>query len=76
MSEEVKAPVLPFSGQQVDWDEWSERYQGIAAERGYIKIMLGMEHVPTDALDIGLFPEVCIYLHYISFAFAFHLHFA
>ena len=35
MSEETKAiRVLPFSGQQCDWDEWSKKYQGIAAERG------------------------------------------
>ena len=53
MRKEIKAiRVLRFSGQQVDWDEWSENYQGIAAERGYLKIMLGMEKVPNDAIDI------------------------
>ena len=53
MRKEIKAiRVLPFSGQHVDWDEWSENYQGIAAERGYLKIMLGMEKVPNDAIDI------------------------
>ena len=53
MTEEIKAiRVLPFSGQQVYWDEWSEKSQGIAAERGYLEIMLGMERVPTDAIDI------------------------
>ena len=36
MSEEIEAiRVLPFSGQQADWDEWSQKHQGIAAERGY-----------------------------------------
>ena len=41
-SEEIEAiRVLPFSGQQVDWDEWSEKYQGIAAERGILKVMMG-----------------------------------
>ena len=44
--------VLPFSGLQCDWDEWSEKYQGIAAERGYLQVMLGNEHVPSDSLDI------------------------
>ena len=53
MSEEIKAiMVLPFSWQQVDWDEWSEKYQGIDAERGYLKVMLGTERVPDDALNI------------------------
>ena len=48
-SEEIKAiRVLPISGQQVDWDEWSKKYQGIAAERGYLKVMLGTERVPDD----------------------------
>ena len=36
-----------------DWDEWSEKYQGIAAERGYLQVMLGTGLVPSDALDIG-----------------------
>ena len=53
MTEEIKATrVLPFSGQQVDWDKWSKKYQGIATERGYLKIMLGMQRVPNDAIDI------------------------
>ena len=48
MKDEIKAiRVLPFSGLQSDWDEWSEKYQGIAAERGYIQVMLGNEHVPS-----------------------------
>ena len=50
ITEEIKAiRVLPFSGQQGDWDEWSEKYQGIAVERGYLKIMLGIKRVPIDA---------------------------
>ena len=53
MTEEIKAiRVVPFSSQQVDWDKWSEKYQRIAAERGYLKIMLGMEREPNDARDI------------------------
>ena len=38
--------------QQKDWDEQSEKYQGITAERGYLEVMLGSEDVPTDTLDI------------------------
>ena len=30
----------------------AEEYQGIAAERGYLKVILGNEDVPMDALDI------------------------
>ena len=52
-SEEIKAiRVLPLSGQQQDWDEWSKKYQGVAAERGYLQVMLGNEDVPMDAFDI------------------------
>ena len=52
-SEEIKAiRVLPFSGLQQDWDEWSEKNQGIAAKRGYLQVMLGKEDVPMDALNI------------------------
>ena len=53
MTEEIKdIRVLPFSSQQDDWDELSGMYQGIAAERGYLNIMLGMERVPNHAIDI------------------------
>ena len=49
MKDEIKAiRVLPFSGQQSDWDEWSKKYQGIATESGYLQVMLGNEHVPSD----------------------------
>ena len=52
-SEEIKAiRVLPFLGLQQDWDEWSEKYQGIAAERGYLQVILGNEDVPMDALNM------------------------
>ena len=53
MTEENNAfTVLSFSDQQVDWGERSEKYQGIAGERGYFKIMLGIDKVPNDAIDI------------------------
>ena len=52
-SEEIKTiRVFPFSGLQQDWDEWSKKLQGIAAERGYLQVMLGKEDVPMDALNI------------------------
>ena len=53
VSEEIKAiRILLFSGLQQDWDEWSEKYQGIAAERWYLQVMLGKEDVQTDASNI------------------------
>ena len=53
VSEKIKANrVLPFSGLQQVWEEWSEKYQGIAAERGYLQVMLGNEDVLMDALNI------------------------
>ena len=53
MKDEIKAiRVLPFSGHQSDWDQCPEKYQGIAAERGYLQAMLGNELVPSDSLDI------------------------
>ena len=53
MKNEIKAiRVLPFSAVQSDGDKWSEKYQGIAAERGYLQVMLGNAYVPSDSLDI------------------------
>ena len=53
MKDEIKAiRVLPFSGLQSDGDECSEKYQGIAAETGYLQVMLGHDHVQSDLLDI------------------------
>ena len=53
MKKEIKAiRILPFSGQQSDWDEWSGKYQGIAAEIGYLQVMLGTENVPSDSLNV------------------------
>ena len=64
-SEEIKAiRILTYLGEQVDWDEWSEKNQGNAAERCYLEIMLGTVRVPDDALNIDqkvdnkyVFPE-------------------
>ena len=62
MKEEIKAiRVLPFSGIQSVWEKWSEKYQGIAAERGYLQVMLGKLNVPLDMLDIGQKVETNIY---------------
>ena len=53
MKNEIKAiRVLPFSAVQSDWDKWSEKYQGIAAERGYLQVMLDNAYVPSNSLDI------------------------
>ena len=51
ISEEIKAiRVLLFQVSRLIGMSGLRR--GIAAERGYLKIMLGREHVPTDVLDI------------------------
>ena len=43
-SEEIKViRVLPFSGQQQDWDGWSKKYQRIAVEGGYLQVLLEMK---------------------------------
>ena len=47
----IKVRVLPFSGLQSDWDERSEKYQQISAEK-YLQVMLGNELMPSDSLDI------------------------
>ena len=53
MKDEIKAiRVLPFSGLQRDWDEWSEKYQVITAEQGYLQIMLGTDFVLPDSLGL------------------------
>ena len=44
--------VLAFSGEYEDWDEWSEKYLGMAAERGYRTIMESQEEVPREDLEI------------------------
>ena len=51
-SQEGNQPTIQHSGQLSDWDEWSEKHQKIAAERGYLQVMLGTENVPSDSLDI------------------------
>ena len=52
-SDEIKAiRVLPFSGLQRDWDEWSEKFQGIASEQGYLEVMLGTQQVPDQDVNI------------------------
>ena len=53
-SDEIKAiRILPFSGKQEDWDEWSQKYLSISAERGYAEVMLGTVVPPADGVDIN-----------------------
>ena len=44
--------ILQVSGKEDDWDEWSEKFKGIAAERGYLDIMLGFTTVPGTSVNI------------------------
>ena len=39
-TEDIKTiRVLTFSSEQQDWDEWSQKFLSMAAERGYRDIM-------------------------------------
>ena len=44
--------ILQFSGKEDYWDEWSEKFKGIAAERGYLDIMLGSTTFPGASVNI------------------------
>jgi hypothetical protein len=43
--------ILEFSGKEDDWDEWSEKFQEIASERGYHNIMIGTETAPSVTVN-------------------------
>ena len=44
-TEDIKTiRVLTFSSKQQDWDEWSQKFLSMAAERGYRDIMEDKEN--------------------------------
>ena len=43
--------VLTFSSKQQDWDEWSQKFYRMAAERGYRDIMEDKERPPRESLN-------------------------
>ena len=44
--------VLTFSSEQQDWDEWSQKFLSMEAERGYREIMEDKERPPRESLNI------------------------
>ena len=52
-TEDIKTiRVLTFSVKQKDWDEWSQKFLSIAAERGCREIMEDKERPPRESLNI------------------------
>ena len=52
-TEDIKTiRVLTFSSKQQDWDEWSQKFLSMAAERGYREIMEDKERPPRESLNI------------------------
>ena len=48
-TEDIKSiRVLTFSSEQQDWDEWSQKFLCMAAERGYREIMEDKERPPRE----------------------------
>ena len=41
--------IIAFSGNAMDWDEWSEKFQALAADRGYGDILTQKQAVPADS---------------------------
>ena len=52
-TEDIKTiRALTFSSKQQDWDEWSQKFSSMAAERGYRDIMEDKEKRPRENLVI------------------------
>ena len=48
-TEDIKTiRVLTFSREQQDWDEWSQKFLSMSAERGYRDIMEDKENLPRE----------------------------
>lgn len=47
-TEEKSIRIIEFSGKQGDWDGWSEKFLARAKRKGYKKLLLGTEKVPTQ----------------------------
>ena len=50
--------IIAFSGNAVDWDEWSEKFQALAADRGYGDIFTGAQAIPEDSVDVAGKPSL------------------
>jgi hypothetical protein len=45
---EKSSKVLPFSGKPDEWNEWAEKFQGIALRDGYDAVLQGDEIPSTE----------------------------
>ena len=45
--------VIPFSGKQVDWQVWSEKFLARSRRKGYKSILQGKAVVPPDSLSLA-----------------------
>ena len=51
--DELKAiKVLNFTGEESEWDHWSETFVALARARGFAGILLGTEKAPRADEDI------------------------
>ena len=48
MSDDKAIRVIAFSGKQVDWTVWEEKFMAKANSKGYRKVLLGTQIVPKD----------------------------
>ena len=49
LSEDKAIWVIAFSGKQIDWTVWEEKFLAKANLKGYKKILLGKEIAPKDS---------------------------
>ena len=51
--DELKAiKILKFTGQESEWDHWSEKFVALARARGFAGILLGTEEAPRANEEI------------------------
>ena len=53
-AKEKSIGIIEFSGKQSDWDGWSEKFLAHSKCKGYKKLLLGTEKVPTqEQIDLA-----------------------
>ena len=51
--DELKAiKVLKFTGNESEWDRWSDKFVALARARGFAGILLGTEQAPNADKEI------------------------
>ena len=48
----VSQDELKFTGEESEWDHWSEKFTALATARGFVRILLGTEQAPNADEDI------------------------